>query len=120
MICFMFFFKQKTAYEMRISDWSSDVCSSDLQRALAAIDEIEQQADIAGVFRLLREFGARFGQRQAGLVQGAVSALDGENALAGKIAPTQAFGVAAVRLRVGASDGDERRHIAIHQTDHGG
>src|SRR3546814_5300601 len=30
-ICFLFFFfKQKTAYEMRISDWSSDVCSSDL------------------------------------------------------------------------------------------
>src|SRR3546814_6547407 len=30
---FFFFFKQKTAYEMRISDWSSDVCSSDLQSA---------------------------------------------------------------------------------------
>src|SRR3546814_1246667 len=29
-IIFFFFFKQKTAYEMRISDWSSDVCSSDL------------------------------------------------------------------------------------------
>src|SRR3546814_1710910 len=29
---FFFFFKQKTAYEMRISDWSSDVCSSDLAR----------------------------------------------------------------------------------------
>src|SRR3546814_4485486 len=29
-----FFFKQKTAYEMRISDWSSDVCSSDLLREL--------------------------------------------------------------------------------------
>src|SRR3546814_6944572 len=31
-LCFLlfFFFKQKTAYEMRISDWSSDVCSSDL------------------------------------------------------------------------------------------
>src|SRR3546814_4231429 len=29
-IVFLFFFKQKTAYEMRISDWSSDVCSSDL------------------------------------------------------------------------------------------
>src|SRR3546814_7351348 len=28
--CMVFFFKQKTAYEMRISDWSSDVCSSDL------------------------------------------------------------------------------------------
>src|SRR3546814_3467393 len=32
-----FFFKQKTAYEMRISDWSSDVCSSDLQDAEAGI-----------------------------------------------------------------------------------
>src|SRR3546814_10744515 len=32
LLCFsIFFFKQKTAYEMRISDWSSDVCSSDLQ-----------------------------------------------------------------------------------------
>src|SRR3546814_3945996 len=31
--CYIFFFfKQKTAYEMRISDWSSDVCSSDLDR----------------------------------------------------------------------------------------
>src|SRR3546814_11362623 len=30
-VCFFFFFKQKTAYEMRISDWSSDVCSSDLE-----------------------------------------------------------------------------------------
>src|SRR3546814_3892072 len=29
-LCIFFFFKQKTAYEMRISDWSSDVCSSDL------------------------------------------------------------------------------------------
>src|SRR3546814_21141753 len=41
MVCFcvfgcLFFFKQKTAYEMRISDWSSDVCSSDLLRALGA------------------------------------------------------------------------------------
>src|SRR3546814_11255197 len=31
MKCNFFFFKQKTAYEMRISDWSSDVCSSDLR-----------------------------------------------------------------------------------------
>src|SRR3546814_3872813 len=30
-----FFFKQKTAYEMRISDWSSDVCSSDLDSLIA-------------------------------------------------------------------------------------
>src|SRR3546814_5784189 len=30
LLYYFFFFKQKTAYEMRISDWSSDVCSSDL------------------------------------------------------------------------------------------
>src|SRR3546814_2783473 len=41
--CF-FFFKQKTAYEMRISDWSSDVCSSDLEqrRALMLPQELMQ------------------------------------------------------------------------------
>src|SRR3546814_9991937 len=34
-LVFFFFFKQKTAYEMRISDWSSDVCSSDLFGAIS-------------------------------------------------------------------------------------
>src|SRR3546814_3675200 len=45
MVCFsvlLFFFKQKTAYEMRISDWSSDVCSSDL-----ALHHVQQDARIA-------------------------------------------------------------------------
>src|SRR3546814_2304562 len=36
--CFFFFFKQKTAYEMRISDWSSDVCSSDLDFRAGAFE----------------------------------------------------------------------------------
>src|SRR3546814_66453 len=36
-MCIFFFFKQKTAYEMRISDWSSDVCSSDLMSMLPRI-----------------------------------------------------------------------------------
>src|SRR3546814_3484296 len=35
LLLFFFLFKQKTAYEMRISDWSSDVCSSDLPLALS-------------------------------------------------------------------------------------
>src|SRR3546814_1787376 len=35
-VLIMFFFKQKTAYDMRISDWSSDVCSSDLCRVMSA------------------------------------------------------------------------------------
>src|SRR3546814_9892265 len=41
---FFFFFKQKTAYEMRISDWSSDVCSSDLHQ--------RQHHPVAGAGRL--------------------------------------------------------------------
>src|SRR3546814_1634553 len=38
-MCVLFFFTQKTAYEMRISDWSSDVCSSDLI-AIARTDHV--------------------------------------------------------------------------------
>src|SRR3546814_4796241 len=46
---FVFFFKQKTAYEMRISDWSSDVCSSDLKSrhlrsALALLPDLSDLA----------------------------------------------------------------------------
>src|SRR3546814_1922534 len=43
LLCF-FVFKQKTAYEMRISDWSSDVCSSDLEFDF----EADELADIVG------------------------------------------------------------------------
>src|SRR3546814_7273156 len=42
---FFFFFKQKTAYEMRISDWSSDVCSSDLIEVRAR--EVTVQSAVA-------------------------------------------------------------------------
>src|SRR3546814_7920002 len=38
LLVFVFFFKQKTAYEMRISDWSSDVCSSDLLKRFSELD----------------------------------------------------------------------------------
>src|SRR3546814_13711209 len=43
----IFFFKQKTAYEMRISDWSSDVCSSDLPIARSEIIYPDGSAEIA-------------------------------------------------------------------------
>src|SRR3546814_6993720 len=56
-VVMFFFFKQKTAYEMRISDWSSDVCSSDLPEA-----ERRQVtvlfADLAGYTRLSSEIDA--------------------------------------------------------------
>src|SRR3546814_4491120 len=41
-----FFFKQKTAYEMRISDWSSDVCSSDLRISKAMEGKPQDWPDI--------------------------------------------------------------------------
>src|SRR3546814_949387 len=41
----VFFFKQKTAYERRISDWSSDVCSSDLGRVQRRVRGVETSVD---------------------------------------------------------------------------
>src|SRR3546814_9495613 len=47
-----FFFKQKTAYDMRISDWSSDVCSSDLKGIEGAVDDPPHESLAAFVRRL--------------------------------------------------------------------
>src|SRR3546814_5124846 len=58
-----FFFKQKTAYEMRISDWSSDVCSSDLLPAegdAAAGERLGDQPEI-GERRADQEVAGRLG-----------------------------------------------------------
>src|SRR3546814_6218503 len=77
--CFslFFFFKQKTAYEMRISDWSSDVCSSDLPiGADLGIEDlrhaflghvVERLAQLLGLGRVFQhhaaqDFGREIGQ----------------------------------------------------------
>src|SRR3546814_1096513 len=61
-----FFFKQKTAYEMRISDWSSDVCSSDLAVSAAnaldaliptIVQKISDDANGGSVFTTVSEIG---------------------------------------------------------------
>src|SRR3546814_7685848 len=54
-----FFFKQKTAYEMRISDWSSDVCSSDLRIAPRVVALVLRRG-------LRRRYAQRDAQRVAG------------------------------------------------------
>src|SRR3546814_8886916 len=59
-----FFFKQKTAYEMRISDWSSDVCSSDL-RQVARWLKGDAEPGIQGFFRL-QGGGAQSGRQCRG------------------------------------------------------
>src|SRR3546814_4192527 len=58
-VVLFFFFKQKTAYEMRISDWSSDVCSSDLEPALA-----RQLCDALDVGDAQRRVGDHLDQQQ--------------------------------------------------------
>src|SRR3546814_7438915 len=71
-MCCLFFFKQKTAYEMRISDWSSDVCSSDLE-ALAggALHRLRHQREVevrvaeVGARRVLAVPGARVVEQAA-------------------------------------------------------
>src|SRR3546814_445072 len=67
----IFFFKQKTAYDMRISDWSSDVCSSDLQtdwldslsasRSAAALADAENALEWA-IEGLVAQFIDHYGQ----------------------------------------------------------
>src|SRR3546814_7565556 len=51
------FFKQKTAYEMRISDWSSDVCSSDLNSGFIRWAQLYAFADAGEVDNLENSYG---------------------------------------------------------------
>src|SRR3546814_10303728 len=74
---FFLFFKQKPAYEMRISDWSSDVCSSDLGARTVDVDRREDallgqgprqtQLHVAGALELLEDHLVHL---RAGLDQG--------------------------------------------------
>src|SRR3546814_16854646 len=74
--CHMFFEKQKTAYEMRISDWSSDVCSSDLPGHIQLENAIKQarlQTNFVGIeyLRLIGR-GSRSPDRKTAAVSSAV------------------------------------------------
>src|SRR3546814_16799757 len=84
---FFFFFKQKTAYEMRISDWSSDVCSSDLavvaiERAAhiargIGLDDIERLAGFLERGALVGKLGAALATSGEDVAGGTRIALDG-------------------------------------------
>src|SRR6187431_2358390 len=54
-----FFFKQKTAYEITVRDWSSDVCSSDLEHDLVARLEVVARVELAAQIEALDPVGAR-------------------------------------------------------------
>src|SRR3546814_20644560 len=83
MFCFFFlfcFFKQKTAYEMRISDWSSDVCSSDLDVIIRRIvDARGAELDLRQLARQIDRQRAAVAMRESGeaaVFRGRVHVLD--------------------------------------------
>src|SRR3546814_11236167 len=57
---FFFFFKQKTAYEMRISDWSSDVCSSDLQATAVEVRLADPQQARQAANEIMQAIGPQY------------------------------------------------------------
>src|SRR3546814_5519432 len=79
----LFFFKQKTAYEMRISDWSSDVCSSDLHAALGAVERVGDIGEVGDICRTIdRSVAAERARNFPGPVIGELAA-KAEGALPG-------------------------------------
>src|SRR3546814_8687338 len=64
----VFFFKQKTAYELRISDWSSDVCSSDLQ-----IEDGKGQLECLFFRDAFIEYGAMISRDRVLVIEGSMS-----------------------------------------------
>src|SRR3546814_10799393 len=87
------FFKQKTAYEMRISDWSSDVCSSDLSRAYALSSLVERSELFIGPSTEVYE-----------------GMIIGENSRPGDMDVNPTKSKALSKMRTQATDGDYRIH----------
>src|SRR3546814_8207177 len=96
MVVVFFFFKQKTAYEMRISDWSSDVCSSDLTRKRTAMEPKATQAPVMDPWSLPARAGSSYPEQ----FRAAVAARQ-------KRALGDAFGLTAFG-QIGRASGRER------------
>src|SRR3546814_19319775 len=121
-----FFFKQKTAYEMRISDWSSDVCSSDLRMAAArgaafaaAVRVVDRVHGNAAHRRTLAEPAVATGLAELGVGLVRVRhradrshALGAHHAhLPGAESPQPVAGIAAHKLHVGTGG---PHHLSRH------
>src|SRR3546814_12450538 len=74
----LFFFKQKTAYEMRISDWSSDVCFSDLQPATDAARTSARRLRAFGAARRRQPCVVVTVEQDGGALQRMLASLDGD------------------------------------------
>src|SRR3546814_681948 len=102
---FIFFFKQKTAYEMRISDWSSDVCSSDLERGRELGEQAGADADDDGQHQHLDARCYDIAQHLFGEEGGLVEQSEGQQHEAGQ------------RHQVELDQGDEELHRQDEEGD---
>src|SRR3546814_20743029 len=102
-----FFFKQKTAYEMRISDWSSDVCSSDLADQRRALDR-------GGHLAVLDQVGLRGREHElaAGDVDLAAAEIDGVEAALHRGDDLIRLAVAAQHVGVGHARQDRKSVVS--------
>src|SRR3546814_1328762 len=109
-----FFCKQKTAFQLRISDWSSDVCSSDL-----AVAEVEQRADVPRL-ALVGGDDARLGRNTMGNRPMPGFAVAGEQRGAVRLAPGEKDGIVdqavfdhlgIARAQFARRQGGERRRV---------
>src|SRR3546814_2371905 len=90
---YLFFFKQKTPSELRISDWSSDVCSSDLPAAEAGPREVLRLPESVTVSELAERMGKKIGE--------VIRELVGMGVMATINQPLEADKVKAVAVRFG-------------------
>src|SRR3546814_4735481 len=95
-----FFFKQKTAYEMRISDWSSDVCSSDLRQGQAYDQLIAKARQYTNETRFQREGRLRREAGRLGVPEGVSTGGGGRASRSSHPPRRQQTGRASCRERV--------------------
>src|SRR3546814_14427068 len=121
-----FFFNQKTAYEMRISDWSSDVCSSDLlcildqgiQAELALFPEqtLAGQTHLFAAPRIVNKRLERFAQCDRILRRHQQPGKIGRASCRGRVCRYVSISVVAVSLK--KTDHTQTRWINIHQQNY--
>src|SRR3546814_10831586 len=110
--CGFFFFKKKTAYEMRISDWSSDVCSSDLALQLYAV---LPKPWASAAFTALRAASsdALTPEMRATMSRAASAATVSISAMAASVAALMRASAAAIRIAMYASAAASRASEAL-------
>src|SRR3546814_2286204 len=116
LVCF-FFFKQKTAYEMRISDWSSDVCSSDLGAAIVFAPVLLVLAEVAEEGFLAPGAEGRRADRREGryrLVGAGILQVDGDGAVPAHRVAHDALAAHVGGEMLGQQRGQLPGHVAVH------